>query len=295
MPKPVAALLAILLLTVATPAPATEPGSAQGSVTVGETATPLTHVYAWEEADIPEMLFEGSPERRIVLLVVDRPLPPDARADMGSAIELATRGELRGVYLDLDAADGTPHNGALIARPEENPNSFTILGDGSDVVVENFRYEDGKLSLASRSAKPLDLYDFAGTGGPTSFTFEAAIEAPVEPAPKLVSTLEGDAVAASEQATALAAFLQAIEAEDAAQIRATVLSNQPGAEMLETPEGIAQFKGMILAGGDAATQMAKLLKIYVYETHSVVLFKEEGGWSTMPLTREDGRWKLGAP
>ena len=98
-----------------------------------------------------------------------------------------------------------------------------------------------------------------------------------------------------EPATALAEFLQAIETEDAERIRATVLSDQPGAEMLESAEGIAQFKSMILGDGDAATQMAKLVKVYLYETHAVVLFKEEGGWSTMPLTPEDGRWKLGAP
>lgn len=296
MPKPTAALLAVVLLAVAGPALASEAGNATGTVTVGDQATPLTHVYAWEETDIPEMRFGDSPERRIVLLVLDRPLPANARADMASAVQLAIKGELRGIYLDLDAANGTPHNGALLARPEENPNSFTILGDGSDVVVENFHYEGGKLELASRSVKPLDLYDFSGSGGPSSFTFEATLEAPVEPAPALVATLEGEAASGSEQAVAIKALLEALEAEDAEKIRAAVLSDQPGSEMLATPEGIAQFKSMILGEGDAAAQMAKLTKVYVYETHAVVLFKEqEGGWSTMPVTEEDGRWKLGAP
>lgn len=295
MPKPIAAALALLLLALAGPALGSEPGSAKGTVTVGDQATPLSHVYAWEETDIPEMRFGDSPERRIVLLVLDRALPEGSRADMGSAVQLAIAGELRGVYLDLDAASGTPHDGALLARPEENPNSFTILGDGSDVVVENFMYENGKLSLASRSVKPLDLYDFSGTGGPSSFTFEAALEAPVEPAPRLVATLEGDAASGSDQAAAVKALLEAVEAEDAGKIRAAVLSDQPGAEMLETPEGIAQFKSMILGEGDAAAQMAKLAKIYVYETHAVVLFKEQDGWSSTPVTQEDGRWKLGAP
>ena len=156
LPKPIAALLAVFLLAFAGPALASEAGSATGTVTVGDQATPLTHVYAWEEIDIPEMRFGDSPERRIVLLVLDRPLPANARADMGSAVQLAIKGELRGIYLDIDAATGTPHNGALLARPEENPTSFTILGDGSDVVVENFHYEGGKLELASRSVKPLD-------------------------------------------------------------------------------------------------------------------------------------------
>lgn len=296
MPKPIAALLAVLLLAVAGPGFATEPGSAKGSVTVGDQATPLTRVYAWEESDIPEMRFGDSPERRIVLLVLDRPLPANARADMGSAVQLAIKGELRGVYLDIDAATGKPLNGALLARPEENPNSFTILGDGSDVVVENYRYDGGKLALASRSVKPLDLYDFSGSGGgPDSFTFEATVQAPVEPAPVLVATLEGEAATASEQAAAVKALLEALEAGDAERIRAAVLSDQPGSEMLDTPEGIAQFKSMILGEGDAAAQMAKLSKVYVYETHAVLLFKEQEGWSTMPVTQENGRWKLGAP
>jgi len=296
MPKPIATLVVLVLVALAGPALAKHPGSAKGTVTVGDTATPLTHAYAWEEADIPEMQFEGSPARRIVVLILDRALPENARADMGSAMQLAVQGELRGVYLDLDAANGTPHNGALLARPEENPTSFTILGDGSDVAVENFVYDGGKLALASRSVKPLDLYDFSGSGaGPTSFTFDAAVEVPVEPAPKLVSTLDGDAATTSEQAVALKAFLEAVETGDAEAIRATVLSDQPGAEMLETDDGIAQFKGMILGDGNAEAQMAKLAKVYVYETHSVVLFKEEGGWSTMPLTQEGGVWKLGAP
>jgi hypothetical protein len=295
MPKPIAAFLASLLLACAGPALAGMAGSAKGTFTVGDRATPLTHVYAWEETDIPEMQFEGSPKRRIVLLLLDRALPAGARADMGSAIQLASQGALRGVYLDLDAADGTPHNGALLARPEENPTSFTILGDGSDVVVENFHYAGGKLELASRSVKPLDLYDFSGTGGPTAFTFEATLQTPVEPAPKLVATLEGDAAAASEQGAAVKALLDAIEAEDGDKIRAAVLSGQPGSEMLETPDGVAEFKSMILGDGDAAAEMRKLVKIYFYETHSVVLFKEQDGWSTLPLTQEGGGWKLGAP
>ncbi|MFZ5792594.1 MAG: hypothetical protein ACOY3L_18030 [Pseudomonadota bacterium] len=295
------AAIALALVAATVPlcpaAGAGEPGRAEGTLTLDRASVALTHVYAREILEIPEMRYPDWPARTITVILTDRPMPQNHRVSYTLAVELSFAGQMRGLMLEIDPATRTVRSGRTLVPDAERPQFFTVIGDPPMVALEGFA-EDGAAGIVTARAwtrQPMEVVSFDDQPGPKSFTFDVSFTARIMPAPKLLETLEGEAAKASAPGQALKRFLEAVAAADPAAIRAAVISDHPALAMLD-PGGLAQLKEMVLTGGaspDAA--YGRLAKVYVYENGATVLLKEAEGWSSYLVAREDGTWKLGGP
>ncbi len=274
-------------------AAAQESGAVRGAVTLGQEQIPLTHVYAREVQQLPEMALEGRPMHQIAVIVSDRPIPDNMPKTSFSMSQMAAAGQIRGLTFDLDAETGAILGGNAYLGAEYFPQFFSQTGGSDYFQVEGFSFAGGELKARMRSAEPQDL--LGSESAATTYGFDTTVTVPVAPAPKLLQTLEGDAAQKSEQRAAFKKFLDALAAGDVAAAKAGIVANHPGQQMM-TAEGLPQVKIMLLAGySDADAFLADLKKVFLYETRAILFFSAADGSSStsMTMAREDGAWKLG--
>jgi len=291
------ALLAMTLIagSAMSPVIAADAGKADGSLRLDKAATVLTNAYAVEVVELPEMRMENAPERTIMVLLTDRPMPADRRVDDMAAMELAYNGQMRGLVLKIDPATGLVQNGRTLLPQEELPQFFSVAGDPSSVALAGFAEDKAKGTVTGKvkTTSPMEVVNFDNLPGPKSYSFNVIFNAPVVPAPKLTATLEGDQAKGSEQGKVLKQFFQAVDTGDADALKAIVTKDHPALAMLN-PEGMAQIKQMIfMEGGGVDEIYGMLVKVYVYENNATALLRHPDGWSSYPLALEDGKWKLG--
>jgi hypothetical protein len=277
------------------PAFAAGTGKAAGIFRLDKAPTALTQAYAIEVVELPEMRAQDAPERSIMLILSDRPLPDGHRVDDMTAMEQAYRGELRGLALDNDPSAGKVLSGRTLIPQEEAPQFFTLAGDPSSVALDGFVEDKAKGTVAGkvRTTSPMTVMSPGGQPSPKTYEFDVAFSAPVIPAPTLTATLEDDKAKASEPAQTLKRFLQAVDAKDPNAIRATVTRDHPTLGMLD-PAGLGSLKTMIFADGDSVEELyAMVTKVYVFKNTATVLLRHPDGWSSYPLALENGKWKMG--
>ena len=276
-------------------AKAAETGTADGTLRLDKAQTVLTHAYALEVVELPEMRMQDWPERTITLILTDRPLPEGQRVDDMTATQLAVDGQMRGLVLEIDPATGQVRSGRTLLPQEELPQFFSVAGDPPEVALVGFAEDKakGRISGKVKTTAPMEVVNFDNKPGPKSFTFNVMFDSSVVAAPKLVETLEGDKAKASEQGQALKRFLEAVAAGDADALKAAVTKDHPALTMLN-PEGMAQIKEMIFTDGGSVDEIyGKLVKVYVFENGATALLRHTDGWSSYPLALEGGKWKLG--
>ena len=291
------ALLALALLAgaVGVSAKAAEPGTADGSLRLDKAQTVLTHAYALEVVELPEMRMQDWPERTITLILTDRPLPEGKRMDDMAATQLAVDGQMRGLVLEIDPATGQVRSGRTLLLQDELPQFFSVAGDPPEVALVGFALDKakGRISGKVKTTAPMEVVNFDNKPGPKTFTFNVMFDTSVVPAPKLVETIEGDKAKASEQGQALKRFLEAVAAGDADALKGAVIKDHPALTMLN-PEGMAQIKEMLFTDGGSVDELyGKLVKVYVFDNGATALLRQTDGWSSFPLALEDGKWKLG--
>jgi len=291
------ALLALALLAgaVGVSAKAAEPGTADGSLRLDKAQTVLTHAYALEVVELPEMRMQDWPERTITLILTDRPLPEGKRMDDMAATQLAVDGQMRGLVLEIDPATGQVRSGRTLLPQDELPQFFSVAGDPPEVALVGFALDKakGRISGKVKTTAPMEVVNFDNKPGPKTFTFNVMFDTSVVPAPKLVETIEGDKAKASEQGQALKRFLEAVAAGDADALKGAVIKDHPALTMLN-PEGMAQIKEMLFTDGGSVDELyGKLVKVYVFDNGATALLRQTDGWSSFPLALEDGKWKLG--
>jgi hypothetical protein len=274
---------------------AVEPGTADGSLRLDMAPTELTHAYALEVVELPEMRMQDWPERTITLILTDRPLPEGKRMDDMAATQLAIDGQMRGLVLEIDPATGQVRSGRTLLPQEELPQFFSVAGDPPEVALVGFAEdkEKGRIAGKVKTTAPMEVVNFDNKPGPKTFTFNVMFDASVVPAPKLVATIEGDKAKASEQGQALKRFLEAVAAGDPDALKAAVTRDHPALTMLN-PEGMVQIKEMLFTDGGSVDELyGKLVKVYVFDNGATALLRHTDGWSSFPLALEDGKWKLG--
>lgn len=292
-PVSVAAVIFAWLFAAVLPAAAQESGAVQGALTLGQEQIPLTHVYAREVQQLPEMALEGRPLHQIAVIVTDRPIPDSMPKTSFAISQMASAGEIRGLTVDLDAATGAILGGNAYLGAEYFPQFFSQTGGSSFFQVGGFSLAGGELRARLRSAEPQEL--LGSEGAASTYGFDATVTAAVAPAPQLLQTLEGDAAQKSEPSAAFKRFLDALAAGDVAAAKAGIVANHPGQGMM-TAEGLPQVKIMLLAGyADANAFLADLKKVFLYETRAILFFSARDGSSatSMTMALEDGAWKLG--
>jgi hypothetical protein len=288
-------VLALFAGGIVSPAAAAEPGTADGSLRLDKAQTVLTHAYALEVVELPEMRMQDWPERTITLVLTDRPLPEGQRMDDMTATQLAIDGQMRGLVLEIDPATGQVRSGRTLLPQEELPQFFTVGGDPPEVQLVGFAVDKakGRISGKAKTTHPMEVVNFDNKPGPKTFTFNVMFDTSVVPAPKLVETIEGDKAKASEQGQALKRFLEAVAAGDADALKGAVIKDHPALTMLN-PEGMAQIKEMLFTDGGSVDELyGKLVKVYVFDNGATALLRQTDGWSSFPLALEDGKWKLG--
>ena len=277
------------------PAVAAEAGTADGSLRLDKAQTVLTHAYALEVVELPEMRMEDWPERTITLILTDRPMPEGKRVDDMAAMQLAVDGQMRGLVLEIDPATGQVRSGRTLLPQQELPQFFSVAGDPPSVALAGFAEDKAKGTVTGKvkTTSPMEVVNFDNEPGPKTYTFNIMFSASVIPAPKLVATIEGDKAKASDQGQALKRFLEAVAAGDPDALKAAVTKDHPALTMLN-PEGMAQIKEMIFSDGGSVDEIyGKLVKVYVFENGATALLRHTDGWSSYPLAREGGQWKLG--
>ena len=213
-----------------------------------------------------------------------------------AANQLSIEGALRGVGLDINTETGEVMSGYTMLPEAERPQFFTVMTTDTEpmVVLEDWAAADGRLHGHLRTPKPLDVFNFdGGTGGPTSYTFEATFDAAIIAAPKVLETLEGDAARQGPQAEALLRFIEAVASRDLAAIKETISIGDPLREQV-TAENVDMMNSMMFEGGkQPADVLALVTKVYVFDDGVAVLRHSETETSTFPLMQDNGTWKMG--
>jgi hypothetical protein len=293
-----AAVLAAALLPggALSPAFAGDPGKAEGTLTLDTTPTILTHAYAREIVAVPELRGEDTPERTIMLILTDRPMPADGRIDDTAAARLAYLRELRALVIEIDPATGRVPDGWTLLPDEELPQYFSAFEEDSpDLRLTDFAEDRAQGIVTGRIASggPIEVVNYEERPGPQSYSFDVAFTATVLPAAPVIGTIEADKARSSEQGQAFRQFLDAVAAGDADAVRATLTSDHPLLSVLDSG-AVETIQQMVFAdGGSADAVYAKLEKIYLFDGTATALLHGPDGWSSYSLAMEEGRWKMG--
>ena len=167
------------LCAVAVPSAAQESGAAQGALMLGQENIPLTHVYAREVQQLPELALEGRPLHQISVIVTDRPIPDNMPKTSFAMSQMASAGQIRGLSIDLDAETGAILGGNAYLGAEYFPQFFSQTGGSDYFQVEGFSFAGGELKARLRAAEPQDL--LGSESGVSTYGFDATVTAAVTP------------------------------------------------------------------------------------------------------------------
>jgi hypothetical protein len=275
------------------PALAADAGTAAGALTQDSRTVKLTTAYAREERVIPE-LDVGDPNPHIAVILVDRALPEAATRSELALVQLASSSAIVGLVVEIDPATGNIFAGKSFLPQGGSPQFFTQTPGSGKFASDGFKLAAGRASGHVRTTKPVDVTNPDGTTA-GNYSFDAAFDAPIAPAPKLLATLAGDQARASDPARAIRRYLDAVAKGDLPAIRASLASDHPFAAMV-TAENLPQMKQEMLGPYvDGAAMMADLQKAYIYPAQAQLFFKGAQGGMVMPMVLEGGSWKVSTP
>jgi hypothetical protein len=263
-----------------------DPGTAKGTMRVGDDTITLTHAYALVH-DNAEGVLDGPRHMRI--LAVDREMKPDVLHGLVflPVMTLAREGKVRGLLLTFRPDDLTQVQVTML-YPPAGPMAMLISQSRMDTggVVKNFKLGDQRVvgAIEETAARPSPMSDAP------PITYAATFSAPIFNEPKVTEDLKGPAATNSPQLEVLRASAAALRKADFDGVRKTL-----------TPGASAQLDMMIAQGGDqvaafarqAGSDMAKSVetvqRVVVRGTRAVAIF---GDKSWRNLERIGADWKV---
>ena len=272
---------------------AADVGTAAGALILDDQPVHLTKAYAREEHVIPE-LDVGDPNPHIAVILVDRALPDAATRSEVALVQLASADTIVGLVLEIDPATGNVFAGKSFLPGGGNPQFFTQTPASEKVASDGFKFAAGRASGHFRTVQPVDVVNQDGTLA-DSYSFDAAFDTPVVPAPTLLATLTGDRARASEPARAIRRYLEAIARGDLAMVRTSLAKDHPLAAMVSVDNLPAIRQEVLGPYDDARAMMADLQKAYIYAADAQLFFKGAQGGTVMPMVLENGVWKVSTP
>lgn len=277
----------LILLTIAAPAWALDPGTVTGTFTVDGKPIALRHAYAHLH-DNAEGLLDRPRELRILL--TDREVSPDTlRGIVFLPVEdLAMQGKVQGILFELDPANPNSLVATLLMPPSE-PGASLVRTTHSVTGTKLFKrwiFERQRVvgEIERLSEPNPDLPHLSAA------SFALAFSAPVFNEPPVTADLRGRAARTSPQVQAVSAVARLLARGDLA-----------GARKLQSRRSNRQFDAAMKLQGADAVKLAKqggaemknmigsVRRVVVRGDRAVVLVGKQQ-WLT--LIREEGRWKM---
>jgi len=270
--------LSILVMFVAAVGYGTDPGTANGTMTVGGKKTTLKYAVA---RNTPNHLEEGKTDIRVLLSNI--PVTVEEFADIGKMMELSDSGNLTGIEVEI-----TPEKKIISGQlysPEFHlqGNSFSAVG------MHEFKpTKFTKTALAGKLATSHES-DFNKVPFSYSATFNAAVKAPKVAAPPKLKGTPLPAGGGDIGKTYLA-FSKSIVAGDMNAVRSGVSAER--AAQMNTPDFKEMFplvqamepKNIKITGGAVDGDTATLIATGTSDGDKAA--------GTISMVREGGKWKV---
>jgi hypothetical protein len=278
-------MLGLLQFTLAAVLVSPLPDQVDGSMRVdGDTVT-LTHVRAHFH-DNAEGLMNHKKELRILL--TDRAVPGTALygTSFPPIWQMAMKGEVQGILLDLDPAKPTEVQYILLMKPKQKGASLmtgTLSVTGKNI-FENWKYTTGRVSGSVDQQK-----DGIEGGDIPKLAYKATFDTAVAKEPAVTQDLKGAQAQASLQVKTVKASAEAMSRGDFVALK-----------KLATKQGAAHLDEMIAQAGPEAKNLAKrfgdemkasvkkVKRVVVRGNRAIVMM--EGGMSAN-VVLEGGVWK----
>jgi hypothetical protein len=271
------------LLVVAVP-PAAAQGMIEGTLQIGSDTVPLTHVYARESVPRP-----GSDEAaHVIILMTDRPAPPEVQASRRAYYAAAREGRIRGALLVLEPdprfvlfAPGGAQIDTEVPDVFERISLSDLRRDGASV--------SGQLQMTEADELP-----FGDDGSTFIYRVDARFSAPVVAAPRATATLTGMAARDSPQAQAAERILEVIHRGSVAEVQRVLLADHPAWSQLGSGDvefALAMMREFLPA---PATFRQSIERITVYDDLAVISARDADGitTTTVSLRRVGDEWKM---
>jgi hypothetical protein len=269
-----------LILAGAAPAPAQ--GTVEGSLELAGERVPISHVYAREGRPRPG---SGEPPD-VIILMTDRPAPPEVVASRQAYYAAASTGRIRGALLVLQ-----PDPRFVLFAPGGSRVDTAVPDRLERLTLAALRRENGTVSGHLRMSEAGELA-YGQAGAPDSYRVDLRFSAPVAPAPQPREVLTGEAARNSPQAAMALRALRILQTGSVAELRAAfhpdhsiwIMSSDDAAAILE----IARL--MLPA---PETFLASIERILVYDDAALVVARDADGGGTIVSLRRDGdAWKF---
>jgi len=280
-------VIPLLLLALARPAAALDPGTATGTLSVGPARVELETAYATHYVNDEGLA--DAPELRILL--ADRQV--DTRLLSGPLLDVLERaarnGQVRGILLRVDpkALATAPVRGTLLmptASAQDSLMHFTL----SDETGGFKELQVSKTRVQGRS-------HFRSTGGDVlAFVYDATFSAPLfkdEPTARLI----GERAQESPPASAVLAFERALWEGDMATVRAYTTPERFAALDADFARvGVADFTRQVREQlPDPRVRKQQVREVAMHGSRAWVrLVSEDGTRIIAALVHTDGVWKL---
>jgi hypothetical protein len=295
LPRLLVVPFVVLLTAMAPGLAAAEPdGKVEGWLEAKGERIPLTHIFAAMENDV----LERGDNENMVILVSDKPLPPELRKAAKDytlwAGEQARAGEMQGVVIVIDPETNVWSRGHRLSKAH-GLTFYSHTSTSPEGRLLHFeRAEAGKTEIAGKVSMREPMRGIDESDGP--WQIEAEFRTPVVQQDPITAKLTGAEALKSPQYKAVMAFLQASKRKDVEQIKKTMDSNSQ-----------ATFAQMIaeLGRADALKMMAEMAaeslkmkdaEVVVRGSTAEVKLKRTGKNSreevAMKVALDGGTWKM---
>ena len=279
-------IVCLLLSSVAPAANALDPGTVTGTLEIAGEHIPLAHSIAMM-LDDAEGLRDGKRELRILLS--DREALPATL--LGAAFppirQMAVKGEIKGLLIELDPSDLTAAQLIPLVPPEPGHSLATLSVSNSGGVFQ-------RLSITPQ--RVVGKGQRGGPAGPDSeFRYDLEFSAPVFNPPPITADLTGKAAQASPQVKAMRAAADALARGDTEALK-QLTSSAAYDEMQQMLEqlGPGAKKMMARYGGQMRKRVDAVSRVVVRGDRAVAIVGKPGKggkeWST--LVREGDTWNM---
>ena len=275
-------ILSMAACLFALAAPATAQGTIEGSLQLDSETVPLTHVYARQAAP-----GAGSGGRgNVIILMTDRPAPPEVQASRRAYDAAAGEGRIRGALLVLE-----PEPLFVLVAAGGNQVRTPLPDALEHIALSDLRLEDGRVSGRLQMAEPDQLS--AGDNGETfTYRINATFDAPIDLGAQPTATLTGEAARSSAEARAAVRLLEVIRTGSVADVQRSVEPrNQSWSQM--SAEDAAMAVAMIQAFvPDPATFLQSIQEIRLYGDLASIAAREGDVTTTLSIRRVGDQWML---